>query len=154
MSKYSTQKWLPGTRPEEDRVTRARPLTQIAVNEPFVLSQDNCWLKPNVDQKNSDKDSHGDACDNCRLVENPDQRDTDGDGKGDACDDDMDGDGMERSDITGTDAHAYITGITQGAPCSDLSLCPPPSHSPHLHPSSHIKAFTLVQIVQSITPSL
>lgn len=56
-------------------------------------SQDNCWLKPNVDQKNSDKDSHGDACDNCRLVENPDQRDTDGDGKGDACDDDMDGDG-------------------------------------------------------------
>lgn len=56
-------------------------------------SQDNCWLKPNLDQKNSDKDSHGDACDNCRLVENPDQRDTDGDGKGDACDDDMDGDG-------------------------------------------------------------
>lgn len=56
-------------------------------------SQDNCWLKPNLDQRNSDKDSHGDACDNCRLVENPDQRDTDGDGKGDACDDDMDGDG-------------------------------------------------------------
>lgn len=46
-----------------------------------------------MDQKNNDKDSHGDACDNCRLVENPDQRDTDGDGKGDACDDDMDGDG-------------------------------------------------------------
>lgn len=59
---------------------------------PFA-SQDNCWLKPNLDQKNSDKDTHGDACDNCRLVENPDQRDTDGDGKGDSCDDDMDGDG-------------------------------------------------------------
>lgn len=58
-----------------------------------LTPQDNCWLKPNVDQRNSDKDSHGDACDNCRLVENPDQRDTDGDGKGDACDDDMDGDG-------------------------------------------------------------
>lgn len=50
-------------------------------------------MKPNLDQKNSDKDTHGDACDNCRLVENPDQRDTDGDGKGDSCDDDMDGDG-------------------------------------------------------------
>lgn len=50
-------------------------------------------MKPNLDQKNSDKDSHGDACDNCRLVENPDQRDTDGDGKGDSCDDDMDEDG-------------------------------------------------------------
>lgn len=54
-------------------------------------------MKPNLDQKNSDKDTHGDACDNCRLVENPDQRDTDGDGKGDSCDDDMDGDGR-RSD--------------------------------------------------------
>lgn len=62
----------------------------------LCLSQDNCWLKPNVDQKNSDKDGHGDACDNCRTVENPDQRDTDSDGKGDACDDDMDGDGMEQ----------------------------------------------------------
>lgn len=68
------------------------------------VSQDNCWLKPNVDQRNSDKDSHGDACDNCRLVENPDQRDTDSDGKGDACDDDMDGDGMEGNYITKTDA--------------------------------------------------
>lgn len=73
------------------------------------MCQDNCWLKPNVDQRNSDKDSHGDACDNCRLVENPDQRDTDGDGKGDACDDDMDGDGMERNGITSPDAYGYIT---------------------------------------------
>uniref|UniRef100_A0A8C9YSV3 Thrombospondin 4b n=1 Tax=Sander lucioperca TaxID=283035 RepID=A0A8C9YSV3_SANLU len=61
----------------------------------LCLSQDNCWLKANVDQRNSDKDSHGDACDNCRIVENPDQRDTDSDGKGDACDDDMDGDGLK-----------------------------------------------------------
>ncbi|KAI4795272.1 hypothetical protein KUCAC02_031524 [Chaenocephalus aceratus] len=44
--------------------------------------KDNCPLKRNVDQRNSDKDSHGDACDNCRIVENPDQRDTDSDGRG------------------------------------------------------------------------
>lgn len=59
----------------------------------FYFLQDNCWLVPNVDQKNSDKDSHGDACDNCRLINNPLQRDTDKDGLGDECDDDMDGDG-------------------------------------------------------------
>lgn len=57
------------------------------------LSQDNCWLVLNVDQKNSDKDLHGDACDNCKTLENPSQRDTDQDGLGDECDDDMDGDG-------------------------------------------------------------
>lgn len=67
------------------------------------LAQDNCRYKPNVDQRNSDRDNHGDACDNCRLVENPDQRDTDGDGKGDACDDDMDGDGTTRNYITNPD---------------------------------------------------
>lgn len=71
----------------------------------FFLSQDNCRLKANVDQRNSDKDSHGDACDNCRMVDNHDQRDTDGDGKGDACDDDMDGDGEERNYIDVADAH-------------------------------------------------
>lgn len=65
-----------------------------------------------MDQKNSDKDNHGDACDNCRVVDNPDQRDTDSDGKGDACDDDMDGDGMEGNDITNTDAHAYEGGTS------------------------------------------
>lgn len=57
------------------------------------------------------------------MVENPDQRDTDSDGKGDACDDDMDGDGMERNYITNTDAHAYITSITEGTHCYDLLLC-------------------------------
>lgn len=66
-------------------------------------------MKPNVDQKNSDKDSHGDACDNCRLVENPDQRDTDGDGKGDACDDDMDGDGKGLSGCLYNPADVIMT---------------------------------------------
>ena len=71
----------------------------------FSLFKDNCRYKPNVDQRNSDEDSHGDACDNCLKVKNPDQRDTDGDGKGDACDDDMDGDGTEGIYVTNTDAH-------------------------------------------------
>lgn len=48
---------------------------------------------PNVDQKNSDEDTHGDACDNCLRINNSDQRDTDRDGVGDDCDDDMDDDG-------------------------------------------------------------
>jgi len=58
-----------------------------------VFLQDNCWLVFNIDQENSDKDLHGNACDNCKKVENQDQRDTDKDGLGDACDDDIDGDG-------------------------------------------------------------
>lgn len=84
-------------------------------------SQDNCWLKPNVDQRNSDKDSHGDACDNCRLVENADQRDTDGDGKGDACDDDMDGDGEGR-----TSASPRLRNCADAAVTPVLLKPPPP----------------------------
>lgn len=105
----------------------------------LCLSQDNCWLKPNVDQKNSDKDSHGDACDNCRMVENPDQWDTDGDGKGDACDDDMDGDGMGRNYITNTDAHTYITIITEGLHHYDLLLLPILHHARNIQ-KSHFTA--------------
>lgn len=56
------------------------------------VSQDNCPLVRNPDQRNSDNDKWGDACDNCRNQKNDDQKDTDGDGRGDACDDDIDGD--------------------------------------------------------------
>lgn len=55
-------------------------------------------MTPNIDQKNSDEDPHGDACDNCQNVNNPDQQDTDHDGLGDDCDDDMDGDGNKAAD--------------------------------------------------------
>lgn len=72
----------------------AGPFSAHWASTALHLLQDNCWLKPNIDQRNSDKDNHGDACDNCRMIENPDQRDTDSDGKGDACDDDMDDDGQ------------------------------------------------------------
>lgn len=58
-----------------------------------MIVQDNCPLVPNVDQLNSDSDSHGDACDNCDNVPNPDQSNIDSDELGDACDEDMDGDG-------------------------------------------------------------
>lgn len=56
------------------------------------VSQDNCPLVRNPDQRNSDNDKWGDACDNCRNQKNDDQKDTDRDGRGDACDDDIDGD--------------------------------------------------------------
>ncbi|MEQ1501128.1 MAG: thrombospondin type 3 repeat-containing protein, partial [Myxococcota bacterium] len=55
---------------------------------------DNCLLRPNVDQYDTDLDGDGDACDNCPLVSNPSdlgpgtetQLDTDGDFVGDVCD--------------------------------------------------------------------
>ena len=66
---------------------------------------DNCPLKSNPDQMNTDKDGQGDECDtdddndddldtadNCPLVSNPNQTDTNGDGEGDACDDNDDKD--------------------------------------------------------------
>ncbi len=39
----------------------------------ILNENDNCPLHPNVDQRDSDQDSFGDACDNCPLDYNPDQ---------------------------------------------------------------------------------
>jgi hypothetical protein len=49
-------------------------------------SADNCLMKYNPTQANSDADSLGDACDNCPLVYNPLQQDETHDGIGDHCD--------------------------------------------------------------------
>jgi hypothetical protein len=46
---------------------------------------DNCPTVPNIDQRDHDTDTKGDACDHCPHLAVPDT-DTDGDGLGDACD--------------------------------------------------------------------
>ncbi|XP_044747031.1 cartilage oligomeric matrix protein [Coccinella septempunctata] len=68
-----------------------------ADNDEVINEKDNCWLKYNPDQSDSDDgggDHVGDACDNCPYIRNSDQSDTDRDGKGDACDEDIDNDGV------------------------------------------------------------
>ncbi|XP_015584860.1 cartilage oligomeric matrix protein [Cephus cinctus] len=80
---------------DEDRIGDA--CDDDADNDGVLNEADNCPLKYNPDQKDSDRgggDMHGDACDNCPTIRNDDQKDIDGDGYGDACDNDMDNDGV------------------------------------------------------------
>jgi hypothetical protein len=51
--------------------------------------EDNCPVKYNPSQINSDTDTLGDQCDNCPYIKNQDQGDADEDGVGDVCDPDF-----------------------------------------------------------------
>ncbi|MBO4441890.1 thrombospondin type 3 repeat-containing protein [bacterium] len=55
------------------------------------------FVKPVVEDTDSDGDSVPDTADNCKNDYNPLQDDLDGDGIGNACDDDIDGDGVKNS---------------------------------------------------------
>ena len=77
---------------------------------------DNCVVVSNATQTDVDLDGIGNACDNCMSLANQDQRDSEADGTGDACDGDDDNDGVPDSDGDGT-VDRCVTNQTVG--CDD-----------------------------------
>ena len=73
------------------------PLDSDSDNDGVLDNVDQAPNDPNV-QFDSDRDGVDNADDNCALKSNPNQTDTDEDGRGDVCDTDDDGDGIPDAD--------------------------------------------------------
>ena len=99
---------------------------------------DNCPLKSNPLQEDSDNDNIGNTCDldgdndgieddvdNCLFVSNPTQANSDGDENGDACDSDDDNDGIEDTidsvGFSNTEVTVHIGTCDSGVPNNTLS---------------------------------
>jgi len=75
------------------------------------MTNDNCNLKYNPNQMDSDNDGIGDVCDNCQLLANPDQLDTNQDGIGDAC---QAGSGPSGSNIEVKESDLFVSNPARG----------------------------------------
>jgi hypothetical protein len=75
------------------------------------LTNDNCNVKYNPNQMDSDNDEIGDVCDNCRMVPNTDQLDTNQDGIGDAC---QTGTGVVGSNVEVKESDLYVSNPARG----------------------------------------
>ncbi|KAK9873867.1 hypothetical protein WA026_002224 [Henosepilachna vigintioctopunctata] len=104
-----------------------------ADDDTIINEKDNCWLKYNPDQADSDDgggDGVGDACDNCPYVKNPDQLDTDKDSRGDACDDDIDEDGILNKEDNCVDIYNPNQRDIDGDGIGDICDNCPENHNP------------------------